>query len=271
MKQELKGLTALVTGASYGIGESFARELAREGMNLVLVARSKDKLEKLAEELKAAYPIRVDYFELDLSFHEAPRRLFETIKKEKLSVDLLVNNAGFGRTGYFEDAPAEKDNEMALVNINALVALTHLFIPDMLVNGKGGVINVASTAAFQPIPFLTLYSATKAFVLSFTEGLWGEYQRRGIRVLCLCPGNTRTEFHKRAGIEGKKVFLSADSGDVVRFALHHYKTNSKPTVVYGFFNWLLAQGHRFLPRRYLVKIAARLYDPVSGFWTRFSA
>ncbi len=256
-----KGITALVTGASSGIGEAFARELAREEAHLILVARTKDRLEILGSELAKAHGIETHIIETDLSFQEAPFRLFEELQKKRLSVDLLINNAGFGRAGYFEDVNAEKDNEMLLVNINSLVALTHLLIPDMLVKGRGGIINVASTAAFQPLPFLTLYSATKAFVLHFSEALWAEYRHRHLRVLCLCPGNTKTEFHQRAGIHRKRIFLPSEPRDVVQFGLHAFEHSDKPTAVYGFGNWLLSQAYRFLTRKCLLKIVHRFYRP----------
>ncbi|HXV28281.1 MAG TPA: SDR family oxidoreductase [bacterium] len=255
----LKGITALITGASFGLGEAFARELAAEGANLILVARSRERLEILGSELAKIHGIQTHIFETDLSFQEAPYRLFDSLQKAHLSVDLLVNNAGFGRAGYFEDANAEKDNEMLLVNVNSLVSLTHLLLPDMLVKGRGGIINVASTAAFQPLPFLSLYSATKAFVLHLTEALWAEYCQRGIRILCLCPGNTKTEFHARAGIRRKRIFLQADPRDVVRLGLRVFKTTDQPTAIFGFRNWLLAQSHRFLPRRCLLRIVRRFY------------
>jgi hypothetical protein len=264
MAPSFEGITALVTGASSGIGEAFARELAREGADLILVARSQDKLQLLAGELEQAYKRKVHVFETDLSFHEAPRRLYDSLQTAHLAVDLLINNAGFGRAGYFDDANAEKDDEMLLVNVNSLVALTHLFLPDMLVKGRGGIINVASTAAFQPLPYLSLYSATKSFVLHFTEALWAEYRQRGIRILCLCPGNTSTEFHRRAGIRKKRVFLVAEPEDVVHFGLHMYRHSDGPTAVYGFLNWLLAQAYRFMPRRGMVQILRRFYRPSSA-------
>ena len=255
----LKGMTALVTGASSGIGEAFARELASKGVHLILVARSKDRLEALGAELTKIHGIQTHIFELDLSFQEAPYRLFEQLQKSRISVDLLINNAGFGRAGFFEDVSAEKDNEMLLVNINSLVALTHLLLPDMLVKGRGGIINVASTAAFQPLPFLTLYSASKAFVLHFTEALWAEYRRRNIRILCLCPGNTKTEFHQRAGIHHKRVFFTAGPREVVQFGLRVFAHSDRPSAVYGFGNWLLSQAHRFLPRKCLLRIVRSFY------------
>jgi len=131
----------------------------------------------------------------------------------------------------------------------------------MLVKGRGGMINVASTAAFQPIPHLALYAATKAFVLHLTEALWAEYRHRGIRVLCLCPGNTKTEFHQKAGIHHKKMFFTATPEEVVQFGLRMYKETDRPTAVYGFGNWILAQLHRFFPRRWVVQTIRARYRP----------
>lgn len=265
---EFKGITALVTGASSGIGECFARQLAEQGANLILVARSEDKLRSLAAELKLTHNIEAHVFAADLGFHEAPRRLFDSVRQAGLQVDLLINNAGFGRYGYFEDATAEADDAMLDVNMGSLVALTHLFLPDMLRRKKGGILNVASTAAFQPLPFLALYSATKSFVLSLSEALWGEYRNRGIRVLCLCPGNTQTEFHRVAGSEKKRVIYVARAEDVARYGLRVFQKGSRPTAVYGFFNWLLAQMSRFFPRRWTAFFTGFLFRPSAHFSKR---
>lgn len=259
--KSFQGMTALITGASYGIGEEFAKQLAEQGAHLILAARSTDRMQVLAEELKKKHNIQAYVFQADLSLTETPCKLFEAIQKQGLQVDLLINNAGFGRAGCFENVDAETDNAMLMVNINSLVALTHLFIPGMLARKKGGIINVASTAGFQPLPFLSLYAATKAFVISFTEALWGEYQHRGIRVLCLCPGNTRTEFDRRAGVQDKSLFLVAEANDVVRRALRIYRDTDRPTTVYGFLNRLLAQAYRFSPRRLTILVGRLIYQP----------
>lgn len=254
-------MTVLVTGASAGIGETFARKLAQEGANLILVARSKEKLECLAEGLRRSHGIEVHVFPADLSFHEAPRRLFEEIQKAGLEVDLLINNAGVGRYGYFEDASAEADDAMLAVNIHSLVGLTHLFLPGILERKRGGILNVASTAAFQPLPFLALYSASKSFVVSFTEALWAETLGCGIRVLCLCPGNTDTDFHRLAGSEKRRVIYVASAEAVVGFGLRAFKESNRPTVIYGYFNWLLVQGHRFAPRALVARVAGLFFRP----------
>ncbi len=258
---KLEGWTALVTGASSGIGKVFARQLAAEGVNLILVARSEAKLQTLAAELKKAHGIAAHVFVSDLSFHEAPRRLFESIEKSKLAVDLLINNAGVGRFGYFEDATVEADEAILAVNINALVALTHLFIPGMLVRKKGGILNVASTAGFQPIPFLSLYSATKAFVISFTEALNYEYESRGLRVMTLCPGNTNTDFHRVAAMEKRKIQMVATPEDVVRYGLNVFKNTRRATAVYGFLNKMGTQAIRFVPRSWVTNVTGILFRP----------
>lgn len=265
MNFEFKGITALVTGASAGIGECFARQLAEQGANLILVARSEDKLRSLAAELKLTYSIEAHVFAADLSFHEAPRRLFDNVQQAGIHVDLLINNAGFGRYGFFEETTAEADDAMLDVNISSLVALTHLFLPGMLRRKKGGILNLASTAAFQPIPFLALYSATKSFVVSFSEALWGEYRGRGIRVLCLCPGNTETGFHRVAGSERKRVIYVAKAEAVARFGLRVFRKSNRPTAIYGFFNWLLTQTPRLFPRRCVAFVTGFLFRPSSSF------
>lgn len=258
---DFKGITALVTGASAGIGEAFARELAREGADLILVARSKDKLHALSADLKRAHRIEAHVFPADLRFQETPRQLFEDIRNAGLEVDLLVNNAGIGRYGCFEEVESEKDDAMIAVNVNSLVALTHFFLPSMLQKGKGGILNVASTAAFQPIPYLALYSATKSFVVSFSEALWEEYRRRGIRVLCLCPGYTDTDFHRTAGADAKRVVYIATAEAVARFGLREFKETNRPTAIYGFWNRFFSHGHRFVSRALAARVAGRLFRP----------
>jgi hypothetical protein len=260
-ERSFRGVTALVTGASFGIGEDFARQLAQAGANLILTARSKDRLEKLAAELKQAHGIAAHFFPGDLSRLETPRLLFEAIRQQGLEVDLLINNAGFGRGGPFEDVDVETDNAMLMVNVHSLVALTHLFIPEMLARKKGGIINVASTAGFQPLPFFSLYAATKAFVISFTEALWAEYEGRGIRVLCLCPGNTDTDFDRRAGLLDKSIFLVGRSEDVVRQALKVYAETNRPTTIHGWGNRFLTLGYRLFPREWMIRIARLIYKP----------
>ena len=258
-RNPFKNLTVLITGASLGIGESLARELAKDGANLILVARSKEKLEALASELRKTYSIETHVFVSDLTQVIAPRSLFEAIRKANLHVDLLINNAGFGFCGPFEESILDKNQAMIELNVNALVQLTQLFLPAMLQKGKGGILNVASTAAYQPLPKMALYGATKAFVLSFTEALYAEYQNRGIRIFCLSPGNTKTNFHEVAGVKPRRIFFSSTSEEVARFALWNFAHTQKPSAVFGLRNKILAYGSKLFPRRVVLAIASQIY------------
>jgi uncharacterized protein len=206
MKQ-LKGKTALVTGASSGIGLAMARSLAARGMHLILTARSENKLNEIANDLKKQ-GVNVQVFRSDLSQKGATERLFEQVNKEGLHVDLLINNAGWGKWGEFLEFNREQYDEMLQLNINALTELCHLFIPDMLKQGEGGIINVGSTGSFVPVPFAAVYSASKAYVLSFTEALQGEYGGRGLSFMTLCPGGTESNF---AAVAGSDLNLKSNS------------------------------------------------------------
>ncbi|MCZ6679305.1 MAG: SDR family oxidoreductase, partial [Candidatus Poribacteria bacterium] len=203
--KSFKGATVLITGASSGIGEAFARNLANRGANLILTARSGDKLRQIAGELSEKHAIDAHVFPGDLSRPDMPQRLFIQIQFAGLPVDVLINNAGFGKWGHFLDVNYQRYQDMLNLNINALVSLTHLLLPAMLKRGDGGIINVASTAAFQPLPYVATYSATKAFVLSFSEALWGEYREHGLTILALCPGNTSTHFADVANADDTKM------------------------------------------------------------------
>lgn len=260
MTQSFANQTVLITGASCGLGADFARQLAAEGARLILVARSEDRMKALAQEIRAKGGApAIEIIPCDLGLERAPRQLFDAVRARGLTVNVLINNAGFGKRGFFAEGEAEETQDMVAVNVSALVTLTHLFLPDMLARGRGGILNVASTASFQPMPYLALYAATKAFVLQLTEALWVEYHKRGIRVLCLCPGNTRTEFHERAGIEKQRIFLRAESPDVVRYGLKVFKETDRPVAVHGWANCLLSMGYRFLPRSWVARILGRLY------------
>jgi uncharacterized protein len=186
---------ALITGASAGIGLEFAKRLAERGYDVILSARRRDRLDELAARLRAEHGgIRVEVIVADLQDSDAPAAIVAETARLGIGVDLLVNNAGFGTHGHFETLPPDRERGEIAVNVAALVALTHAFLPAMLERGQGGVINVASTAAFQPVPYMAVYAATKAFVRSFSEALHEEVQARGVRVIALCPGPTATEF-----------------------------------------------------------------------------
>jgi short-subunit dehydrogenase len=250
---DFRGKTVLVTGGSMGIGETFARELTRRGAKLVLVARSESKLVRLAAELGSAQAIVED-----LAQPGAAQRIFDTVNQRGLLIDVLVNNAGFGSHGSFADIPLGTQREQIGVNVGALVELTHVFLP-MLERRQGGVINVASTAAFQPVPFMAVYAASKAFVLSFSEALWAEYRGRGVRVLALSPGATDTPFFVRAG-EGAAFGKKARAEDVVRLGLDAFQA-ARPSVVHGAANFVTTLLSRFFSRAFTARVSAWLMRP----------
>jgi short-subunit dehydrogenase len=255
---------ALVTGASSGIGVAFARALRAKGERLVLVARRRDRLQELSRELGGEDKAAV--LAADLTEPEAIDRLAEEIRARGFIVDLLVNNAGAGHTSRFHEEPRETVLRMIDLNVRALVALTHAFLPGMVARGRGRVINVASNAAFQPVPFLTVYAATKAFVLSFTEGLASELAGTGVRVQALCPGLTATEFLDVAEtgpglLINRMPAMSAE--DVVACSLRGLE-RGRLRVVAGFTNRLMAGVQRFVPGAIVRRVAAELYRPRSG-------
>ncbi|MDX6740636.1 SDR family oxidoreductase [Actinocorallia sp. A-T 12471] len=212
--------TALITGASSGLGAEFAAQLAARGHDLVLVARSADRLAAVAERLTAVHGVRADVVVQDLAEPDAARRVADRLADLGLQVDLLVNNAGFGTCGRFEEIPGERDHDQLMVNVVALVDLTHALLPGMLERGRGAVVNVASNAAFQPSPYFAVYGAAKAFVLNFGLALRQEYRKRGIRVLTLCPGPVETGFFDVIGTRRAAVVGSMTTAEpVVRAAL----------------------------------------------------
>jgi hypothetical protein len=256
---EFKGSTVLITGASFGIGEAFAKYLASLGANLVLTARSADKLRQIADELKQKYAVSVHVFPADLSNDKAPQQIYDQVNAAGLSVDVLINNAGFGKWAYFHAVDIETYQQVLTVNINALVRLTYLFLPNMLARGKGGVINVASTAAFQPVPYVAVYSASKSFVLNFTEALAGEYSEKGLKFFALCPGNTETNFMKVANPEidtsDERV---ATPESVVRAGIGAFVKGRKYHVP-GMMNYLLSLLPRIFPRAVAIRIVASMF------------
>lgn len=198
-KYEYRNKLAVITGASSGIGKVYAQQLASRGCHVVLVARSKDKLEAIAREINRQYGVQAYALSYDLSEADVPRLLAEQISELGLSVDILINNAGFGTYGRFEEINPEREQEEIMLNTAALVDLVHRFLPNMLERKDGVIVNVASMAAFMPVAYSAVYGATKAFVLSFSEALWAEVRERGIRVLALCPGATDTGFFDVVG------------------------------------------------------------------------
>ena len=245
---------ALITGASAGLGVDFARQLATKGYRLVLVARRKDRLDALAAELGHARAVACD-----LGAPGAVAELMADIKEAGETVSLLVNNAGFGLGGKFARLDGARQRSMIDLNCGALTELAHAVLPDMLAKRKGAILNVASTAAFQPGPGMAVYFATKAFVLSFSEALHEELKGEGITVTALCPGPTATEFGEVAGFGSGSGFenIAARSSDVVRAGLEAVEAR-KAIVIPGLVNKAGAQGHRLLPRSWLRRIAGSM-------------
>ena len=249
---------ALITGASSGIGEAFARRLAADKIDLILVARSEDKLNALAGELSRQHGIRAEVVAADLSAPGAAQAVWEEAAKRGLSVDLLINNAGFGTYGPFDSLPMARETEEIALNITALVEMTHLFLPAMLAQRSGAVINVASTAAFQPVPYMAVYGATKAFVLSFSEALWAEYRPHGLRVLAFCPGVVNTAFAEAAGTHLTGKGPAAES--VVQVALQAL-ARGRSYIIPGSGNYRQSWGSRLLPRAVIAQISERMMRP----------
>ncbi len=249
--------TTLITGASSGIGEAFARKLAVRGRNVLLVARSEDKLITLCNELGRSNSIRAQYVALDLSEPQSPARLFEETEKRGLIVDMLINNAGFGSMNEFSKLDLARELNMIDLNVKSLVALTHLFLQPMLQRKQGAIINVASTAGFQPVPFMATYAATKAFVLTFSEALWEENRPHGIQVMALCPGVTETNFFEAARGYKPPVRVSQTPEEVVDAALRGL-ARGKSHVVSGWTNFLMTESERFVPRALVTRLAGRM-------------
>jgi uncharacterized protein len=257
---EYSGKTALVTGASAGIGMEFAHQLADRGVNVILVARRKARLEELAAELVARNKDCKAYvFEADLSKPSAVKEIRSFVTSNKLSVDILVNNAGFGTYGPFIEQAAERELEEIAVNCSSLVALCHEFIPDMLRRGRGGVLNVASIAGFQPIAYMAVYGATKAFVLSFSEALWAELKPNNVRVVAVCPGPVSTEFFSIAG--NKPTGQVETPTHCVSMALDALDHGRSHVITGGVQNLVLSNVSRFLSRELAAQAAAIALKP----------
>lgn len=252
-------LTALVTGASSGIGLDLARLFAADGYNLILVARSADRLGEIAEALQAKHKIGAIAVPIDLADPAAPEELHRVLEEQGFPVDVLVNNAGFGTHGPFAGAELAAELQMLQVNVVALTQLTRLFLPNMLMNRRGRILNVASTAAFQPGPLMSVYYASKAYVLSFTEAIAAELQGSGVTVTALCPGPTDTAFQKRAGVEMTALFrANAMTSESVARIGYQGMLKGKRLVVPGFKNKALATAVRFTPRKLVTAIAKKL-------------
>ena len=254
--------TALVTGASSGIGLELATLLAKDRHDLVLVARGRERLDSVARGLTTEFGVAATVLPTDLTDPAAPLDIVLALAEQKLLIDILVNNAGFGVYGFFANTPLEKELAMIQVNITALTHLTKLLLPRMLERRRGRILNVASTAAFQPGPLMAVYYATKAYVLSFSEALANETAGTGVTVTALCPGPTITEFQKRAGLEMTRLFKSPLVMDAPTVARAGYEgmMRGKRVVVPGATNRTLVQALRVTPRRLAAAVARRIQE-----------
>lgn len=253
--------TALITGPSFGIGLELARIFAREGYNLVLVARSGDRLRALASDLEKTHGTRSLILATDLTDPGASAYVFDQTSRANIAVDVLVNNAGFGQYGPFVESDLEECLRQIQLNVTTLTHLTRLYLPAMVERQSGRILNVASTAAFQAGPLMAVYFATKAYVLHFSEAIANELEGTGVTVTCLCPGATATEFHKRAKASEMRL-LKMGSMDARTVAEDGYRAllKGKPIVISGFKNWLVAQSVRFAPRRLATAIARKTQE-----------
>ncbi len=260
MITEWKGKWALITGATAGIGKALAEELAKGGANLVLTARRGERLRAIAQELSAKRNIRSEIYVADLAQPAAPELIFEFTQQKGLTIDVLVNNAGFGQYGEFHATDTDRLLQMVQVNCTALLHLTRLFVPPMVTRRSGDVLIVASTAAFQAVPYVSTYAATKVFDLYLAEGLAEELQPYGIRVCALCPGTTTSEFHEIAGHPAHSKGREQSAEIVARNGLKALAAG-KSYVISGLANYLGAHGERLVPRRFVTRVAAKMFRP----------
>jgi short-subunit dehydrogenase len=254
---DLRGQTALVTGASSGIGAEFARQLAASGADVVLVARRTDRLEGLAEALRSEHGVGATTISADLSVQGASQALADELAARSIAVDVLINNAGFATHGDFVDEDLARVHDEMALNVVTVVELTRLMLPGMVARRRGIVVNVGSTGAFQPVPTMAVYGATKAFVLSFTEALWGELRGTGVHALALCPGATETEFFDVVGADAQVGPKRMPVADVVRQALEAVE-KGRPSIVTGARNALGSRLPRLLTRKQTIKVTQRV-------------
>ena len=258
--------TALVTGASTGIGETFATELAKKNYDLVLVARSQDKLEQLALSLSSKYQVKAEVIVQDLTETSAGQKVFDAVTVKGITVDLLINNAGFGDYGAFSDRPLTKQMQIVQLNIAAVVELTGLFLPSMQQRRNGAIINVSSIAGFQPIPYMSVYAASKAFVLNFSEALWAENKDKGVNILVTCPGPTESKFYDRADFPDSATGLNgmtmASSEKVVAETLQALEKKQSTVVAGGFANQIIVNLPRLVPRDLLVNVVGKQFKNI---------
>ena len=259
--QSDKRRTALITGASSGIGYELAKQFAKNHHDLILVARNLQVLHKLADDLANQYSISAWTLSKDLANPTSPFEIFEELEKQSIKVDYLVNNAGFGLQGFFWELDAQSQQDMIQVNVSALTYLTRLFLPGMVQRKSGGILNVASTAAFQPGPLMAVYYASKAYVLSFTQALSNELHGTGVTATVLCPGPTRTGFQKRARLGNARLFRrGVMDPEPVAEAGYRGLMKGKRIVIPGLTNRLLASSVRTVPTRLILRMVRKLNE-----------
>lgn len=252
--------TVLVTGASGGLGPELARCFAKDGCDVILTARSEQALCDIAAQFAADYGITATPIAVDLSHPDGVDALLNAVKERGLQVDVLVNNAGFGDFGPFADCDIRKQEDMIALNITALVKLTHAVLPAMKERGRGKILQVASIAAFQAGPLMSIYYATKAFVLSFSQALSHELKNSGITVTALCPGPIKTGFEDAANLDNSKLFSSLKVATAEQVAVYGYRAlnQGRTVAIHGVLNNLMIFGERFLPRRFISNIIYRI-------------
>jgi uncharacterized protein len=257
--QPWRGKWALVTGASAGIGSALAEQLAAQGVNLLLTARRADRLARLANDLASRHKVQTEIYVSDLTRPQAPGEIFRFTEQKRLPVELLINNAGFGAYGEFRKQEAQRLLDMVQVNVASVVHLTHLFLPAMVERRSGSILILASTAAFQPVPYLGTYAATKGFDLLFAESLAEEVRQYGVHVCALCPGSTVSEFHEVAGAS-HMAGPQEPNEKVARVGLEALAAG-KVLVISGTRNLLSMEAQRLVPRRLVTRIVARMFKP----------
>ncbi|MCM3926220.1 SDR family oxidoreductase [Frankia sp. AiPs1] len=254
---DLKMSTALVTGASSGIGAAFAQAYAARGATLVLVAPAESRLKEVAQRLGNRYGVEVHAVPIDLAEESGPDQLAKAVAETGLEIDILVNNAGFGTRGPYHELSADRDHREVMVNVVAVERVAHLFLPTMVARGSGTIINVSSTSGFQAVPYMAVYGASKAFVLSFSIGLWAECRPRGVRVLALCPGPTDTDFFEVLGSRMSAGGRLRTTDEVVAAAFRALD-RGQAYVIDGRLNYLTSNASRLLPRGLVARITERV-------------
>lgn len=254
--------TALITGATAGIGYELSKIFARNKYDLILTARNEKGLQSVKEEIEKEFGVKVYYFAKDLTNPSSPEELYKEVNAQNLVVNVLVNNAGFGEIGAFAEIELQKEINMIEVNITAVTKLTNFFLKDMLKRKEGKIMNVASTAAFQPGPLMAVYYATKAYVLSLTEAIANEINGNGVTITALCPGPTKTLFQKSAKMDAVRLFKYlkvAEAKDVAQYGYNKMMTG-KVVAIPGLMNKIGAQSVRFSPRKMVTKITRLLQE-----------